>query len=209
VIEIEYFSNNNHNKNQIFLSNYITQAANIPYPLYLSLQGKYFVGYADNMEFGEENVAWAGLINPINSGVKLFVFVWTVSNTGKFPLKADIWFNTYPPGNPVKSELVTPANTAFRPLPKTGIKLLQANEVNGIPSGGAKAFTRKVDTEVTIASDESGKFIFPPGGSFIIVLSAQTQNQNGAGRVAFGWSEEKINENECKIREELLNGKHK
>jgi len=47
--------------------------------------------------------------------------------------------------------------------------------------------------EVTIADEEVGKFIFPPGGSFIIFLSnPETPNELAQGRVAFGWWEEKI-----------------
>lgn len=96
----------------------------MPYPLYLSLQGKYFVGYADNnMQFSNGSIAWAGLINPINSGVNLFVYVWTVTNIGQAPLMARRWFNADPQGQPVKSEFVTPVNTALYPLPKPRVKL--------------------------------------------------------------------------------------
>lgn len=182
-------------KDSIFLPNPITQVADMPYALYLSLQGKYFVGYADNMEFENERIAWAGLINPFKSGVNLHVYVWTVTNIGEAPLMAQIWLNTDPPGQAIRSELVTPANTAIRPLPTPRVMLLQANDVTLEPEGGVKAFTRRVIPEVTIASEEEGKLIFPPGGSFIIFLSnTETPHQSGAGRVAFGWWEEKINE---------------
>ncbi|WP_123052811.1 DUF6143 family protein [Clostridium sp. JN-1] len=186
----------NNYKNSIFLPNPITQAANMPYALYLSLQGKYFVGYADNMEFENENIAWAGLVNPVNSRVNLHVYVWTVTNIGEAPLIARIWFNAEPSGESIKSELVTPANTALRPLPKPRVNLLQANNVIDEPYDGDNIFTIKVTSEVTIASEEVGKFIFPPGGSFIISLSnLEASNQIGKGRVAFGWWEEKIREN--------------
>lgn len=180
----------------IFLPNPITQVADMPYALYLSLQGKYFVGYADNMEFGNESIAWAGLINPVNSGVNLHVYVWTVTNIVESPLMAQICFNTNPPGRPMISELVTPANTALRPLPKPRVMLLQANNAIGEPEVGVKVFVRRVIPEITIASEEEGKFIFSPGGSFIISLSnPETPLQTGEGRVAFGWWEEKIKEN--------------
>lgn len=181
----------------IEMKDFITQVAGMPYALYLSLQGKYFVGYADHMEFGNRNIAWAGLINPVHSGVNLHVYVWTVSNIGESEFMARIWFNTDPPGRPLLSEFVTPANTALRPLPKPRIKLLQANNVIGEPEGGENLFVRRVSPEVTIASEEEGKFIFPPGGSFLITLSnlsdSETPNQSGEGQVAFGWFEEKIN----------------
>lgn len=183
----------NNYKDSILLPNPVTQAADMPYALYLSLQGKYFVGYADEMQFGNGRISWAGLINPINSGINLHVYVWTVTNIGESDITAQIWFNSVPPGRPVESELVTPANTAICPLPKPRIRLLEASNVRGEPEEGVKAFVRRVPPEVTIASEEEGKFIFSPGGSFIIFLSnPETSNQSGMGRVAFGWWEEKI-----------------
>lgn len=202
VIKIEHCNDYN---NSILLPNPITQVADMPYALYLSLQGKYFVGYADNLNFGNGSIAWGGLINPIDSGVNLHVYVWTVTNIGESPLTAEVWFNTAPPGVPVESPLVTPANTALRPLPIPRIKLLEASNVIGQPIDGNKIFVRKVIPEVTIASEEQGRFIFPPGGSFVITLSnAETLDQAGAGRIAFGWWEEPINENR-KIRRCLEN----
>ncbi|MGU9538836.1 hypothetical protein ACQX0N_07595 [Clostridium tepidum] len=45
---MDCINNCNHS---IILPNPITQVASMPYALYLSLQGKYFVGYADELEF--------------------------------------------------------------------------------------------------------------------------------------------------------------
>lgn len=184
-------------KSPILLSNPITQVADMPYALYLSLQGKYYVGYADNLKFDKGSIALAGLVNPFESRVNLHVYVWTVTNIGESPLMAEVWFNTDPPGQPMESEFVTPANTALRPLPQPRVKLLQASNVFGEPEGGDKVFVRSVMPEVTIVSEDEGVFIFPPGGSFIIALSnPETSSQPGEGRVAFGWWEEKIIE--CK-----------
>ena len=181
-------------KDTIVLPNPITQVASMPYALYLSLQGKYFVGYADELEFGNGTSAWAGLVNPSHSGVNLHVYVWTVTNIGQSPIRAQMWFNSDPPGYPTKSDLVTPANTALCPLPRPRIKLLHASNVIGEPEDGVKAFVRRALPEVTIADEEVGKFIFPPGGSFIIFLSnPEAPDEPAQGRVAFGWWEEKIN----------------
>ena len=175
------------------LFNPITQVAGMPYPLYLSLQGKYFVGYADELDFKKGKIAWAGLINPPNSGVNLFVYVWTVSNIGQAPLIAEAWLNTDPPGCPKKSQFVTPSNTAITPLPIPKIKLLEASNIIGEVEGGDKLFTKEVTSEVTIVGEENGKFIIPPRGSFIITLSSPSKVcQAGDGRIAFGWAEEKI-----------------
>lgn len=66
--------NYNHCKNSIFLPNPITQVANMPYALYVSLQGKYFLGATDELEFGNDKSTWEGLFNPNNSGVNLYVY---------------------------------------------------------------------------------------------------------------------------------------
>lgn len=190
IIKMECINNYN---NSILLPNPITQVASMPYALYLSLQGKYFVGYADELEFGNGKSAWAGLINPSYSRVNLHVYVWTVTDVGESPIRAQIWFNSDPPGRAIESELVTPANTALCPLPRPRIRLLQASNVIGEPKGGVKAFVRRVLPEVTIAAEEEGKFIFPPGGSFVVFLSnPETPNEPAQGRVAFGWWEEPI-----------------
>ncbi|ADL50852.1 DUF6143 family protein [Clostridium cellulovorans] len=180
-------------KNTPGLTNLIPEITTIPYPLYLSLQGKYFVGSADNIAFGRGKSAWAGLINPRNSGVNLHLYVWTATNLGGPPLLAEIWFNAVPKGCPVESPLVTPANTTISPPPKPRVRLFSAGNVNGSPTGGVNAYDRLVPASSTVADEEDGKFIFPPGGSFIISLSApSTPHTLTAGTVAFGWYEEKI-----------------
>lgn len=165
----------------------------VPINLAKSLEGKYFVGYADNLTFGEGTSAWARLYNPINSGVNLHITVWTVSDVSESPFRAQIWFSAEPPGIPQISTLVTSANQALCPLPKPKIKLEYANNVTGEPIGGIKAFVRRGQPETTLVDDEQGKFIFPPGGSFLIFLSnPETQELAASGRVAFGWWEEPI-----------------
>lgn len=180
--------------NSIVLPNPITQVASMPYDLYLSLQGKYFLGSTSNLEFGNGRSAWAALYNPINSGVNLYVYSWQVSNTGPSPIRAQIWFNSNPPGQPTKVSTVVPGNTALCPPPKTKILLFQASNVIGEPVGGVKAFVRRAQSEVTIGDVEVGKFIFPPGGSFLIFLSnPEAPDEPASATVNFSWWEEKIN----------------
>jgi hypothetical protein len=155
--------------------------------------GNYFVGYADNLVFGQGTNAWGRLYNPIDSGVNLYVNVWTVSDISQGPFRAQFWFNATPPGTPIDSELVTPSNTAIQPLPEPRIKIQLASDVYGEPSGGVKAFVRRGQPETTLVETENGKFIFPPGGSFMIFLSnPETPDIKASGRLAFGWWEEEI-----------------
>lgn len=166
-------------------------AVSVPINLAKSLEGKYFVGYADNLSFGAGTSAWARLYNPPNSGVNLHVTVWTVSDISEAPFRAQIWFNAEAPGTPQDSTLVTPANTALCPLPRPRIKLQSSSNVVGDPRGGVKAFVRRGQPETTLVDDEEGKFIFPPYGSFLIFLSTpEAPTVTASGRIAFGWWEE-------------------
>ncbi|MFT9496826.1 DUF6143 family protein [Anaerosolibacter sp.] len=165
----------------------------VPINLAKSLEGKYFVGYADNLAFGNGTSAWARLYNPTNSAVNLHVTVWTVTDVSESPFRAQIWFNTNPPGIPQESTLVTPSNLALCPLPHPKIKLQYATNVEGNPSGGIKAFVRRGQSETTLVDDEQGKFIFSPGGSFLIFVSnPEAPDLAASGRIAFGWWEEPI-----------------
>ncbi|WP_272879044.1 DUF6143 family protein [Clostridium sp. Cult2] len=165
----------------------------VPINLAKSLEGKYFVGYADELSFGKGTSTWARLFNPPNSGVNLHVTVWTVSDVSETPFRAQIWFNTEPPGMPQESNLVTPSNLAIYPLPIPKVRLQYATNVSGEPIGGIKAFVRRGQPETTIVDDEQGKFIFPPGDSFLIFLSnPEAPELATSGRIAYGWWEEPI-----------------
>lgn len=171
------------------------QYANMANSLYHSLQGQYFVGYADNMFFEKDKNAWAALANPSHSGVNLFVNVWTVTDLYEPPIRIEIWFNSRLPGDPTESRLVTPSNTAICPPPKPRICLLQASNVVGVPEGGIKGFVRRTTPGETVVAEEDGKFIIPPGGNFAVFLSnPEGANIPASVRVAFGWWEQK----ECK-----------
>jgi len=169
------------------------KAVEIPQELYQSLKGKYFVGYADELNFGKGTSTWARLNNPPNSGVNLHVNVWTVTDVSDSTFRAQFWFNATPSETPIDSEFVTPSNTAISPLPKPKIKLQYATNVMNEPIGGIKAFVRRAEPETTIVDVENGKFIFPPGGSFLVFLSnPETPDVLTSGRIAFGWWEAKI-----------------
>lgn len=186
-------SSNNYN-NSILLPNPITQVASIPYSLYLSLQGKYFLGSTEELAFGNGRSAWAGLFNPTNSGVNLHVYFWQIANTGQSAIRAQMWFNSCPPGRPTKVTTITTGNTTLCPLPEPMIKLFHASNVTGEPKGGTKAFVRRAQSDTTISDGEVGKFIFPPGGSFLIFLSnPETPDESANATVSYEWWEEKIN----------------
>ncbi|OYD56411.1 hypothetical protein CGZ90_17670 [Fictibacillus aquaticus] len=166
----------------------IIKAVNIPNPLYQSLQGRYFVGQTEHILFGKGKNGWGGLFNPFKSDVNLFVNAFTITNHSEQPFEAEIWFNPVSPGKPKVSKNVTPANTALTPLPKPEVKIAYAEFVDGTPKEGVMAFRRIVPPQSTLTSDEDGKYIFPPGGSFIIFLTSPN-NEIIQAEVAFGWFE--------------------
>ena len=169
---------------------YFPKSVNIPMELYQSARGNYFMGSADNLKFSYRNNAWARLYNPPGSGVNLFVNVWTVTSGLDGPYCAQFWFNGTPPGNSSVSRQVTTTNLALCPPAIPKVKLEYASGVCGEPEDGIKAFVRNGDGASTLVDTENGKLIFPPGGSFLILLSVSDHAQIGLGRIAFGWWEE-------------------
>ena len=169
-------------------SDRIPQVVSVPNPLFKSLQGKYFVGQTQTLTFGRGSNAWGGLINPKNSGVNLFVNAYTVTNFSSKTFPAKVFFNSFPPGNPMTSLLVSPANTSRLSIPK--VKLQFVRSTTRIPRGGTNVFLREVSPKSTLASDEDGKFIIPPGGSFVLFLAGPPSGIVKS-RVAFGWWEER------------------
>ena len=164
------------------------KSVNIPNPLYQSLQGRYFVGETETIRLGKGKNAWGGLINPLNSGVDLYVNAFTITNHSNKPITAEIWFNPEPLGNPSISNKVTPANTTLSPLPKPRVKIGYAELIDGFPKKGVNSFKRIVPPQSTLVSDEDGKFIFPSGGSFVIFLISPN-HESVKAEIAFGWFE--------------------
>lgn len=176
-----------------FLANCIPQIAGMPYSLYLTIQGKYFSGYTKEVKFGNGLNAWAGLFNPIESCRNLHIYVWEVSNTGQTPVRARIYFNSVPPGQGTNVSTIYQGNTTLCPPPEPCSQLCQASNVSGEPEGGVRAFVRRVLPEVTVGDEEVGKFIFPPGGSFLIFLSdPETPNEPASATLRFSWWEEEL-----------------
>jgi len=170
----------------------MTQSVTIPMELYQSSMGRYFIGYADELIFGNGTGSWARLYNPPCSGVNLYVNVWTVTAAGNTPFRADFWFNPDTPGTPEPAGKGTTTNLTICPPPTPVVCIEKASVVCEKPCGGALAFVRTGEPGATQVDTENGKLIFPPGGSFLIYLSApEGTTKCSTGRIAFGWWEEK------------------
>lgn len=163
----------------------------VPIELAKSMEGKYFVGYAENLFFGEGTGAWARLYNPPDSGVDIYLAVWTVSDISATPFRAQIFFNSEPQDTTRVSPFTAAANTALSPVPQPKAQIQYAVNVFEEPAGGTRVFVRRGTPGITLEVDESGKFIFPPGGSFLVYLTnPENPLEASSGRVGFGWWEE-------------------
>lgn len=115
----------------------------------------------------------------------------TVTNFSETPFLAQIWFNTKPPGRGVISNKVCPGNTTRSPLPVPKTELQFVQSVSGFPTSGVNVFDRLVGPIGTLASEDEGKWIIPPGGNFIVFLVSPGAELIKA-IIACGWWEEKI-----------------
>ncbi|MNG31293.1 hypothetical protein D3C84_1170650 [compost metagenome] len=70
------------------------------------------------------------------------------------------------------------------------MKLQFVKSTSGLPRGGVNVFLREAPPKSTLASDEDGKFIIPPGGAFVLFLVGP-KSAIVKVRLAFGWWEER------------------
>ena len=180
-------------------SNYIVDSKNIkpqevvsiPVPLFKSLEGKYFVGQTETLFVRNGLNAWAGLVNPCNSGVNLYTNVFTISNFSDEYLTAEIWLNTNHPEKWSVSHKISPTNTALNPLPKNKVNIRFVKSTPEIPKDGVNVYERITSPNATLVAEEDGKFIEPPGGNYVVVIKSSS-SQLSKVIVAFGWWEKSI-----------------
>lgn len=165
------------------------EIVNIPISLSRSEQGKYFVGQTGALWVSNESNSWAGLVNPRHSDVNLFANVLTISNFSDEYLTAEIWLNADFPRKSNVSDRVSPSNTALRPLPRNEVEIRYIKSTSMEPEDGVNVFERIVPPHTTLVSEEDGKFIEPPGGSYVVVIKSCNPEPSKV-IVAFGWWED-------------------
>lgn len=169
----------------------IPQVVSLPNSFAKSVEGKYFLGQTEMLTLGNGKYSWGALINPLDSGVKLYANVFTVTNLSAEPFTAKIWLNASLPGEGETATKVSPSNTSIKPLPRPKVNLKYEESTKLLPTGGVNVFNREVPPLSTIVGEEDGKYIFSPGGSFALLLE-KTSSGLAMARIAFGWWEEKI-----------------
>jgi len=167
------------------------EVVSLTQPYIKSLEGKYFIGQGEPLTFGQGLSAWGGLFNPCDSGIILHVNVFTITNLSNESFISQIWLNANPIDEGIEAAKISPSNTVISPPQIPKVKLLYRQTTQESFTDGVNIFIREVPPNTTIRTEEDGKFIIPPGGSFITLLTPPRNNTIKAV-TAFGWWEEKI-----------------
>jgi hypothetical protein len=147
------------------------------------------MGHTPVLIIGDNCNSWAGLMNPPDSGVNLYINTFTVSNSSNIPFQAQLWLNSRHSGKATISTHVSPTNTIIDPLPDPAVVLAFASHVKDKPSNGVSLFTRIAEANSTVVGNYYGKIVIPPGGSFTVYLDSPKEH-NIKAELAFGWWEE-------------------
>lgn len=169
--------------------NKIRKEISIPYPLYQSEKGEYFIGQTPIL-IGQDQHALAALVNPVTSNVNIYVNAITVTNISELNLSAEFYLkSTFNDG--IISNLVSCTNLAIIPEPTPEGEIKYLATATEPPTGGVAIFSRIVSPYSTLVID-GGQIIIPPGESLIVYLGGFLPVTFDSAIVAFGWWEEII-----------------
>lgn len=167
------------------------EVVNITSPALNSRLGRYFIAQTGMLNFGGGYKAWGGIINPVNSGVNLYIDIFTITNFLTQSFIGEIWLNADAPLNAVVSSAVTPSNQAISPPPIPNAVMEYADCLTEPLTGGVNIFGRIVAPNSTLVSDShNGSIIIGPGGSFSILLRPLASQYITATIVLTWWEEE-------------------
>jgi hypothetical protein len=170
-----------------------SEVVNITSPALNSRRGKYFIGQTGLLNFGGGYYAWGGIVNPADSGVNLYIDIFTITNFSTQNLISEIWLNSDPPRKAAVSYNVTPTNQAISPSPLPKAVMKYAGYSAEPMTKGVNIFDRIVTQNSTLVSDShNGSIIIGPGGSFSILLRPPGY-QYITGTIVMTWWEEDAN----------------
>lgn len=167
-------------------NNSFEKEVSIPYALYQSELGRYFIGQTPPLNpTGANTTAIAALVNPTVSARNIYVNVITIKNPSGAVVDASFYVNSTLPNTMSISNLVNATNLTInpQPVPYGQVQyLVDASAPSGIP-----IFSRVVGPVSTEIVD-GGQIILPPGQSLVVYLTGLANTPNVV--VAFGWWEE-------------------
>ncbi len=165
-----------------------SNVVSLEYRVNKAFMGKYFIGHTPLISMDANTHAWAGLVNPKDSDVNLFLCTFTVSNYNDCPLQAMMWLSDAPRFG-VESCDVAVSNQSIRPSPKPEGKIIYSADNKCAAPDGTSIFPRIVGPYSTEVGNYYGKIVVPPDHAVIITLDSLDQPRGVAG-VAFGWWED-------------------
>ncbi|WP_423408885.1 DUF6143 family protein [Heyndrickxia sp. MSNUG] len=169
------------------------EVVNITSPALNSRRGKYFIGKTGLLNFGGGYYAWGGIVNPVDSGVNVYIDIFTITNFSNQNFISEIWLNANPPRKAAVSSQVTPTNQAISPSPQPKAVMKYAGYSAEPMTKGVNIFDRIVNQNSTLVSDShNGSIIIGPGGSFSILLRPPGY-QYITGTIVLTWWEEAAN----------------
>ncbi|MCM3125219.1 MULTISPECIES: DUF6143 family protein [unclassified Mesobacillus] len=169
------------------------EVVNVTSPALNSRRGKYFIGKTGLLNFGGGYYAWGGIVNPADSGVNVYIDIFTITNLSNQNFISEIWLNAVPPRNAAVSSHVTPTNQAISPSPHPKAILKYAGYSAEPMAKGVNIFDRIVAQNSTLVSDShNGSIIIGPGDSFSILLRPPGY-QYISGTIVLTWWEEAAN----------------
>lgn len=176
----------------MFYSNkIIRKEVSVPYPLYQSEQGDYFIGQTPILT-EEDQHALVALKNPSNSHVNIYVNAITVTNISDLNLSSEFYLgSTINDG--ITSNSVSCANLAIIPKPTPKGKIKYQSTATQPPQDGVNIFSRIVSPNSTQVID-GGQMIISPGKSLVVYLGGFLPATIDSAIVAFGWWEERVYE---------------
>lgn len=175
------------------MDNQPVEVVNVTSPALNSRRGKYFIGKTGLLNFGGGYYAWGGIVNPVDSGVNVYIDIFTITNLSNQNFLGEIWLNANPPRNAAVSSQVTPTNQAITPSPHPKAVMKYAGYSAEPMSKGVNIFDRIVNQNSTLVSDShNGSIIIGPGGSFSILLRSPGY-QYITGTIVLTWWEEAAN----------------
>ncbi|HWT76606.1 MAG TPA: DUF6143 family protein [Mobilitalea sp.] len=166
------------------------EIVDITSPGWNSRLGRYFIGQTGVLNFGSQTDAWAGVINPLDSGVNLYFDIFTITNFGEQSFTAEIWLNANTPSFNDGYATIVPSNQSISPPPKPKCYMLQAERLKEDLAEGVNIFDRIVTSNSTLVSDShQGSITIGPGGSVSILLKSSGRDTVNSAIVLTWWEE--------------------
>lgn len=167
----------------------IMKEVSIPYSLYQSQKGEYFIGETPILS-GLNGQALVALLNPKHSNSNIYLNAITVTNLSANNLSAEIYVRSSIIGGNI-SEDFSCVNLGISPEPIPNGEIVYWPTTSSAPQDGVSLFTRIVAPYSTLVIDGS-QIIVSPGKAVSIYLGGLIPVTTNSTIVALGWWEERI-----------------